>query len=44
MKFLQDYSTRPLQFFGSGRGRFLLGLVDATFLLYSKVSPIAFRS
>src|ERR1700723_3817600 len=37
VKFLQDYSTRPLQFFGLlGVGGVLLGLLDAVYLLYEK--------
>jgi len=37
VKFLQDYSTRPLQFFGLlGVAGFLLGSLDAAYLLYEK--------
>jgi glycosyltransferase involved in cell wall biosynthesis len=37
VKFLQDYSTRPLQFFGLlGIGGVTLGVLDATYLLYEK--------
>jgi glycosyltransferase involved in cell wall biosynthesis len=37
VKFLQDYSTRPLQFFGLiGVAGVLLGLLDAFYLLYEK--------
>jgi glycosyltransferase involved in cell wall biosynthesis len=37
VKFLQDYSTRPLQFFGLlGVAGVLLGSLDAAYLLYEK--------
>src|SRR6201981_399165 len=37
VKFLQDYSTRPLQFFGLlGMAGVLLGAFDAAYLLYEK--------